>query len=179
MSSDTRHTSAPNPQQVAFERVRRHVGHRVSARAGVRLNIDVHPGCTGTVAFVAAIAHAGVWIVVAWDAMVPRVLWYTEDTFLEGVFIVGAPVVLPLPFRRHAREFTLAEAFNRLGRSVRTIRAPHDAGEVGAKGIVNCVVADDHRVMLAVAWADPNARPDETWFSRSDYNFYLKEDPPA
>jgi hypothetical protein len=166
-------------QQFAFQRARRHVGYRVCARAGVRLNVDIPAGCTGTVAFVAAMQDGGVWIVVAWDFLVARLLWYTEDTFLEGVSILGSPVVAPVASRKRVREFTLVSAFERLGRPVYVVRAPTARTDFGATGIVRCVVADDHRVMLAVSWTDPTARPDETWFSRSDYNFYLSEELPT
>jgi hypothetical protein len=54
-------------QQVSFLRARQYIGHRVRARALVRLNSEIAEGCTGSVAFVVAPHQGGVWIAVAWD----------------------------------------------------------------------------------------------------------------
>jgi hypothetical protein len=176
MFAPTHHLRHADAQQLAFLSARRYVGYRVRARAQVRLNLEIAEGSTGTEAFVAAPHREGVWIAVAWDFLVERVQWYTEDTFLEGVSIFGIPLSRPVPTRHRTRDFTTAGAFRRLGRRVHAVRRPTRAIAVASAGVVSRVIADEQRLLLAITWSDPSARPDETWFSRCDYRFYISDE---
>lgn len=172
MLTHIKYSELADPLHRRFVEAAWFVGYRV--RTNHRVDDDVAENATGTVLAVTASPKTGVFLIVAWDCLIEKQRWYHEEVLLRNVILQGAPVRRPVPTRRGTREFTVKTAFGRIGREVWAARPPVRAVALGQAGRVTHVVADEHRLMVAVFWV--GCAEDWTWLSRAECDFYLSDE---